>query len=79
MKVVTAQVIRGIHHTQMIIGLQHSIQEEHIAATVYRIRAKSADPVTRRIYLHIAGEEMGHARQYESRLAVVRRIQKRGK
>ena len=79
MKVVTAHVSRGIHHTQMIIGLQHSIQEEHKAAAVYRLRAKSADAVTRKLYLHIAVEEMGHARQYEARLAVVKRIQRRGK
>ena len=68
-----------MNYATVILGLQHSIQEEHKAAAVYRLRAKSADPVTRRIYLHIALEEMGHARQYEARLAVVRRIQKRGK
>ena len=68
-----------MNYDSVILNLQHSIQEEHKAAAVYRLRAKSADPVTRRIYLHIALEEMGHARQYEARLAVVRRIQKRGK
>ena len=68
-----------MNYSAVILNLQHSIQEEHIAATVYRIRAKSADAVTRKLYLHIAVEEMGHARQYESRLAVVRRIQKGGK
>ncbi len=68
-----------MNYDSVILNLQLSIQEEHKAAAVYRLRAKSADPVTRRIYLHIALEEMGHARQYEARLAVVRRIQKRGK
>ena len=68
-----------MNYDSVILNLQHSIQEEHKAAAVYRLRAKAADPVTRRLYLHIASEEAGHARQYESRLAVVRRIQKRGK
>ena len=68
-----------MNYSAVILNLQHSIQEEHKAAAVYRIRAKSADAVTRKLYLHIAVEEMGHARQYESRLAVVRRIQKGGK
>ena len=68
-----------MNYDSVILNLQHSIQEEHKAAAVYRIRAKSADAVTRKLYLHIASEEMGHARQYEARLAVVRRIQKRGK
>ena len=68
-----------MNYDSVILNLQHSIQEEHKAAAVYRLRAKSADAVTRKLYLHIAVEEMGHARQYESRLAVVRRIQKGGK
>ena len=68
-----------MNYDSVILNLQHSIQEEHKAAAVYRLRAKSADLVTRKLYLHIALEEMGHARQYEARLAVVRRIQKRGK
>ena len=68
-----------MNYSAVILNLQHSIQEEHKAAAVYRIRAKSADAVTRKLYLHIASEEAGHARQYEARLAVIKRLQQRSK
>ena len=68
-----------MNYDVIAFALRCSIQEEHKAAAAYRLRAKSADPVTRRIYLHIALEEMGHARQYEARLAVIKRLQQRKK
>ena len=67
------------NYASIILNLQHSVQEEHKAAAVDRLRAKSADSVTKRLYLEIMAEEMHHARQYTARLAVVRRLQKRGK
>ena len=68
-----------MNYDVIAFALRCSIQEEHKAAAAYRLRAKSADPVTKRLYLQIAPEETDHARQYNARLAVVRRIQKRGK
>ena len=40
-----------MNYDSVILNLQHSIQEEHKAAAVYRLRAKSADPVTKKLYL----------------------------
>lgn len=53
--------------------LRKSIQEEQLAALHYRTRAKTADPVTARLYRHIAGEEDGHAHEFRQRLKIVER------
>ena len=50
------------------VGLTKSSNEEAQAATVYRTRKATADPVTAKLYEHIAGEEDGHREEFSKRL-----------
>jgi len=50
------------------VGLTKSSNEEAQAATVYRTRKATADPVTAKLYEHIAGEEDGHRAEFNKRL-----------
>jgi hypothetical protein len=50
-------------------NLSKSINEEAIAASVYRQRKISADPTTARLYEHIAGEEDGHRAEFSKRIS----------
>ena len=49
-------------------NLTKSSNEEAQAATVYRTRKATADPVTAKLYEHIAGEEDGHRAEFNKRL-----------
>jgi rubrerythrin len=56
--------------------LHHSASEEHLAAAIYRERAKLAsalgDPETAALYEHIAEEEDGHEREFNQRFFSIR-------
>ena len=49
-------------------NLSKSINEEAIAASVYRQRKATADPTTAKLYEHIASEEDGHRAEFSKRL-----------
>ena len=49
-------------------NLTKSINEEATAASVYRQRKVTADPITAKLYEHIAGEEDGHREEFSKRL-----------
>lgn len=49
-------------------GLSKSINEEAIAAEVYRTRKATADPKTSSLYEEIASEEDGHREEFNKRL-----------
>lgn len=51
--------------------LRKSIKEEREAARRYRERAKTADPRSRTLWLHIAREEDVHAAEFSRRLRYV--------
>ena len=51
------------------VGLTKSSNEEAQAATVYRTRKATADPVTAKLYEHIAGEEDGHRAEFSKRIS----------
>jgi rubrerythrin len=55
----------------VVTNLRKSIREEEIAEAHYLSRALSADPVTARLYRHIAAEERIHAREFKARLKLV--------
>ena len=50
-------------------NLSKSINEEATAASVYRQRKVTADPITAKLYEHIAGEEDGHREEFSKRLS----------
>ena len=52
--------------------LRRSMADELTAETNYKRRAQTADPITKRLYLHIAGEEHGHYMEFKRRLANVK-------
>lgn len=51
--------------------LRQSIKEEYEAEANYIRRAKTADPITKKLYLHIAHEEHGHALEFKKRLSML--------
>lgn len=53
--------------------LRQSIKEEIRAKNNYLRRAKTADPITARLYHHIANEENTHAHEFNNRLKIVGR------
>lgn len=61
----------------IIMGLRRSIAEEKEAERRYRVRARTADPVTARLYRHIADEERVHAREFTERMNLLARSAKR--
>ena len=50
-------------------NLSKSINEEAIAASVYRQRKATADPTTAKLYEHIASEEDGHRAEFSKRIS----------
>lgn len=57
----------------IVSDLRQSIKEEIKAKNNYLRRAKTADPVTARLYHHIASEEIIHAREFRNRLKIISR------
>jgi len=65
------------NYDTIIRDLRQSIRDEHGAAAAYRHRALSADPVTAKLYKHIAKEEDVHTREFAARLLAVARMARR--
>ena len=52
--------------------LRRSMADEWTAEANYKKRAQYADPITKKLYLHIAREEQGHFLEFKRRLANVK-------
>jgi hypothetical protein len=50
-------------------NLSKSMTEESIAASTYRQRKTTADPITAKLYEHIAGEEDTHRTEFNKRFS----------
>ncbi len=63
-------------------ALRKSMDEERLAARVYRERATAAfedgDVITGNLWLHIAEEEEGHYHEFSDRLAIAKRAHQQG-
>lgn len=61
----------------VVAKLRRSVYEEGVAEAAYLRRAQSADPVTARLYRHIAKEEHKHASEFDKRMKILAKV--RGK